>query len=92
MIMKAVIMSGGIGERLRPFTQIIPKPLLPLGESSILEITMNKLKEHGCSEIILATNYKSHLFETYFGDGSRFGIPISFSNLFLKSIILLLVA
>jgi NDP-mannose synthase len=78
--MKAVIMAGGLGERLKPFTHIIPKPLLPVGESSVLEITIKKLKECGCTEVIIATNYKSHLFETYFGDGSRFDVPITYSK------------
>lgn len=78
--MKAVIMAGGIGQRLRPLTHIIPKPLLPVGERSVLEITINNLKEHGCTEVVLATNYKSDLFESYFGDGSKFGIHVVYSK------------
>lgn len=78
--MKAVILAGGLGSRLKPLTQIIPKPLLPIGESSILEITIQRLKSSGFKEIILAVNYKSHLFESYFNDGSRLGVKISYSK------------
>jgi NDP-mannose synthase len=80
MKMKAIIMAGGLGERLRPLTHVIPKPLLPVGEKSVLEITIQKLKEHGFDEIILATSYKSDLFESYFGDGSKFGVKIHYSR------------
>jgi NDP-sugar pyrophosphorylase family protein len=78
--MKAVIMAGGLGTRLKPFTHIIPKPLLPVGEKSVLEVTIQKLASNGFEEIILAVHYKSDLFESYFGDGSKFGIPIRYSK------------
>ena len=78
--MKAVILAGGLGTRLKQFTEIIPKPLLPVGERSILEIIINKLKEHGFDEIFIATNYKSYMFESYFGDGSQFGVKITYSK------------
>jgi len=78
--MKAVIMAGGLGSRLKPFTQIIPKPLLPVGEKSVLEITIQKLKDQGFTEVILAVNYKSDLFESYFGDGSKFGLKIRYTK------------
>jgi NDP-sugar pyrophosphorylase family protein len=78
--MKAVIMAGGLGTRLKPFTHIIPKPLLPVGEKSVLEVTIQKLKSQGFEEIILAVHYKSDLFESYFGDGSKFGIKIRYSK------------
>lgn len=78
--MDAVILAGGLGVRLRPFTHIIPKPLLPVGEHSVLEITINKLRECGFDNLIITINYKSHLFETYFGDGSRFNVKISYSK------------
>jgi NDP-sugar pyrophosphorylase family protein len=72
-------MAGGLGTRLKPFTQIIPKPLLPLGEQSVLEVTINKLRDQGFDEIFLAVYYKSDLFQSYFGDGSKYGLKISFS-------------
>ena len=78
--MKAVILAGGLGSRLKPFTQIIPKPLLPIGEKSVLEIQIEHLKKHGFDEIFLATNYKSEYIENFFGDGSRFGVKLRISK------------
>jgi len=78
--MKAVILAGGLGTRLRPFTQIIPKPLLPIGEKSVLEIQIEHLKQYGFDEIFLATNYKSEYIENFFGDGSRFGVTLTISK------------
>jgi NDP-sugar pyrophosphorylase family protein len=78
--MKAVILAGGLGTRLRPFTQVIPKPLLPIGEKSVLEIQIEQLKKHGFDEIFLATNYKSEYIENFFGDGSRFGVKLRISK------------
>ena len=78
--MKAVILAGGLGSRLRPFTEIIPKPLLPIGEKAVLEIQIEHLKAHGFEEIILATNYKSDYIEKFFGDGSRYGVKLSISK------------
>lgn len=78
--MKAVILAGGLGSRLRPFTEVIPKPLLPIGEKSVLEIQIERLKKYGCKEVFLATNYKSDYVENFFGDGSRFGIKLHISK------------
>jgi len=77
--MKAVILAGGLGTRLKPFTQVIPKPLLPIGESSVLEIQINRLIDSGATEIFIATNYKSNLVRAYLENGERFSIPIKFS-------------
>ena len=77
--MKAVILAGGLGTRLRPFTQVIPKSLLPVGESSVLEIQINRLIESGATEIFVATNYKSKLVKAFLEDGNKFSIPIRFS-------------
>ena len=77
--MVAVILAGGLGTRLRPFTQVIPKPLLPVGDRSVLEIQIDQLKKHGVENIFFATYYKSDLLESYFGDGSRFGVKITYS-------------
>lgn len=78
--MKAVILAGGLGKRLEPFTKIIPKPLLPLGEKTILEVIIQRLKMFGVTEVIIATNYKSGLFERYFGYISQSGLKIVFSK------------
>lgn len=78
--MKAVILAGGLGTRLKPFTEIIPKPLLPIGEKSILEVQMERLKKFGFDEIFLATNYKSQYIESFFGDGSRYGVKLVISK------------
>jgi NDP-sugar pyrophosphorylase family protein len=78
--MQAVILAGGLGTRLHPFTQVIPKPLLPIGEKSLLEIQIGHLKEHGCTEIFLATNYKSDYVRNFFGDGSRYGVRLEVSE------------
>jgi len=74
--MKAVILAGGLGERLRPFTQAIPKPLLPIGEQSLLELQVQRLAEAGCQKVFIATNYKSQYVRNFIGDGSQFGIDI----------------
>ena len=78
--MKAVILAGGLGVRLQPFTQVIPKPLLPIGEKSVLEIQIERLSKFGFKEIFLATNYKSDYIERFFGDGSEFGVKLTISK------------
>lgn len=78
--MQAVILAGGLGTRLRPFTEVIPKPLLPIGEKSVLEIQIEQLRRHGCDEVFLATNYKSDYVRNFFGDGSRYGVRLHISE------------
>jgi NDP-sugar pyrophosphorylase family protein len=78
--MKAVILAGGLGTRLKPFTEVIPKPLLPIGEKAVLEIQIEHLKQHGFDEVYLATNYKSNYIENFFGDGSRYGVKLTISR------------
>lgn len=78
--MKAIILSGGLGTRLRPFTEVIPKPLLPIGEKAVLEIQIEHLKENGFNNIYLATNYKSAYIENFFGDGSKYGVKLVISK------------
>lgn len=77
---QAVILSGGLGTRLRPFTEVIPKPLLPIGEKAVLEIQIERFKEYGFEEIYLATNYKSNYVENFIGDGSRYGVNLIISK------------
>lgn len=78
--MKAVILAGGLGTRLKPFTEVIPKPLLPIGEKAVLEIQIEHLRKHGVTEVFLATNYKSDYIEKFFGDGSRYGVKLTISK------------
>jgi NDP-sugar pyrophosphorylase family protein len=78
--MKAIILAGGLGSRLKPFTEVIPKPLLPIGEKAVLEIQIERFKKHGFDEIYLATNYKSEYIENFFGDGSRYGVKLALSK------------
>ena len=78
--MKAVILAGGLGTRLKPFTEIIPKPLLPIGEKAVLEVQIEALKQNGFDEIFLATNYKSEYIENFIGDGNRYGVKLKISK------------
>src|SRR5436305_5012275 len=76
----AVILAGGLGPRLQPLTNIIPKPLLPIGQSTILEIQMLALKRHGFDKVIVATNYMSDSIERAVGDGATFGLTVRISR------------
>ena len=79
--MRAVILAGGLGTRLRPFTNIIPKALIPLsGAETILEIQIRRLEHCGFKEIFIATNYKADLIESYLGDGGKYGVRLTFSR------------
>ncbi len=77
--MQALILAGGRGTRLRPYTTVIPKPLMPVGDYPILEIILRQLKYFGFDEVILAVGYQSHLFQAFFQDGERFGLQIQYS-------------
>ncbi len=78
--MKAVVFAGGEGARLLPYTSVLPKPLLPVGDRPVLEIIVAQLREAGITEIVLATGYLSSLIETYFGDGSSWGVQITYNR------------
>lgn len=78
--MRAIILAGGKGMRLRPYTTLIPKPLVPLGgKYSILEIIIMQLARSGFTHITLAVNHLSQLIMAYFGDGSRLGVQLDYS-------------
>ncbi len=77
---KAVILSGGLGTRLKPFTDIIPKPLLPVGGKAVLEIQIDQLKKSGFTDVYLATNYKSDYIEKFFRDGMEYGVNLHISR------------
>jgi NDP-sugar pyrophosphorylase family protein len=76
--MRAVILAGGLGTRLRPLTFSIPKPLLPVGEHPILELILKRLIEFGFEEFIFSVGYRAEFIEAYFGDGTRFGTRIHY--------------
>lgn len=76
--MKVVILAGGEGVRLRPLTYSIPKPLIPVGEKPILEEIISRLRDFGFDDIILTVGYRAELIETYFQDGSAFGVSIRY--------------
>lgn len=75
----AVVLAGGRGTRLRPFTITIPKPLVPLGELPIIEIMIRRLSNFGFKRIILAINHMGDLIQAYCGDGSRWGVQLEYS-------------
>lgn len=77
--MKAVILAGGKGTRLAPYTKILPKPLLPIGETPILEILLRQMKHSGVNEVILTVGHLAELLEVFFQDGNRLGLNICYS-------------
>jgi len=78
-IMIALILAGGIGERLRPITNNIPKPMVPVNGKPFLQYHIEELKRAGIKDIILCTGYLSNKIQEYFGDGSKFGVQINYS-------------
>lgn len=78
--MKAVILAGGLGRRLKPFTQIIPKPLLPLGKSSVLETQILSLKKYGIKDVVIATNHLSDYVKAFLDGKGYYDINISISE------------
>lgn len=76
--MKAVILAGGLGTRLRPYTLFVPKPLLPLGDRPLLEHILLSLKKYGFSEVVITVSYLSKLIENYFGSGEDLGVSIEY--------------
>jgi NDP-mannose synthase len=79
-VRQAVIMAGGKGTRLHPYSALLPKPLMPLGDMPILELLLRRMKQAGITEVILAVNHLQHLIEAYFGDGSRLGLKIKYKS------------
>ena len=77
--MKAVILAGGKGTRLAPYTTILPKPLLPVGEMPILEIIIRQLRSYGIKDIILCVGHLGSLLEAYFGSGKKWDVTITYS-------------
>lgn len=78
--MKAVVLAGGKGTRLKPYTTAFPKPLMPIGDRPILEIIVRQLKSQGFEKIILMVGHLGELITAFFGDGSKFGVDITYSK------------
>jgi len=78
--MEAVVMTGGKGSRMAPYTQVLPKGLLPVGGQPMLDTIVRQLKGYGCSRITMTCGYLGELIQTYFGDGHRYGIEIHYLN------------
>jgi mannose-1-phosphate guanylyltransferase len=79
--MKAVILAGGLGTRLQPYTFFIPKPMLPLGNKPLLEYTIEWLKNAGgLKDIVICVSYLHRTIEDYFEDGGRFGVNIEYAH------------
>jgi len=77
--MKAVILAGGQGTRVRPITETIPKPMIPIVNKPVIEFLIDLLRQHGFDEIVITTAYLASEIENYFREGSRFGVQIGYS-------------
>lgn len=78
--MQVIILAGGSGVRLRPYTTILPKPLMPIGGKAVLEIILLQLKTAGFNEFVFTVGYLAGLIEAYFGDGRKWGVKIRYSR------------
>lgn len=76
--MKAVVLAGGRGSRLLPYTAVIPKPLMPIGEQTVIEILLRQLAHHGVREVLMCVGYQAHLIEAVIGDGARHGLSVAY--------------
>lgn len=76
--MRAIVLAGGKGTRLRPFTTSFPKPLVPIGDVPVLEILLRQLKAHGVRHVTVLTGHLAYLIEGYFNDGSAWGLSIDY--------------
>ena len=76
--MQAIILAGGKGTRLKPYTTVLPKPLLPIGDLPILEVVIKQLKKNGFKKIIMAIGHQHDLFIAFFGNGHKWGITIEY--------------
>jgi NDP-sugar pyrophosphorylase family protein len=75
---RAVILAGGLGTRLRPYTTVLPKPLMPVGDRPVLDIVVRQLHRDGFDRITIATGYLAELIEAFFRNGEKYGIPIDY--------------
>lgn len=78
--MKAVIQSGGRGTRLRPYTSVLPKPLMPIGARPVLELLLKWLRRNGIEDVYITTGYLGHLIRSFCGDGRQWGMNITYTQ------------
>lgn len=78
--MKAVVLAGGKGTRLMPYTRVIPKPLMPIGDMSILEVLLHQMKRAGVDEVIITVGHMAGLLKAFFQDGEQLGLRITYSH------------
>jgi len=76
---RAIILAGGKGTRLRPYTVVLPKPLMPIGDYPILEVIIRQLKQYEFTHITMAVNHQAEIIKAFFGDGSKWDIKIDYS-------------
>ena len=76
----AVILAGGRGTRLAPYTTVLPKPLLPIGDAPILDVVLRQLSSYGFTDVTLAVGYLAHLIEAVFKDGSELGVSLRYHH------------
>lgn len=76
---RAIVLAGGKGTRLRPYTIVLPKPLVPLGEEPILEVIVKQLAKSGFTRITMAVNHQAEIIKAFFGDGRRWGVEIDYA-------------
>lgn len=78
--MKAVIQCGGMGTRLRPFTSVLPKPLMPIGARPVLELLLKWLRRNGIEDVYITTGYLGHLIRSVCGDGSQWNLRLRYTQ------------
>jgi len=79
MSKRAIVLAGGVGTRLRPYTVVLPKPLMPIGDYPILEVIIRQLVHQGFVHITLAVNHQAEILKAFFGDGTKWGARIDYS-------------
>lgn len=78
--MQVVIQCGGKGTRLRPYTSVLPKPLMPIGARPVLELLLKSLRRYGLEEVFITTGYLGHLIQSFCGNGHQWGINIHYTT------------
>jgi NDP-sugar pyrophosphorylase family protein len=76
----AILLAGGQGTRLAPYTAVFPKPLVPLGETPVLEILLRRLRHFGLTNLVICTGHLAELIRAFFGDGERFGVQLRYTR------------